>query len=336
MSAWNLAAAAVLAGLSVGAGTQSAAGGHGNTVYATQAPAVEISAQRKVSVSFSHASAGEVFEWLSKNGADFIAADSEIPKDVSITMSVQDQPIGEVVDALASAMGGHWERRGGIRVFRKGEGFGVWNPQGLAEVRAFGQGGGKVRAFEAPRVRAFGDTKAPFMVPDVKVFTSPEWKENFKDMPEVRIETQKALEEAMKARGESMKDFEKSMADARKELEKAQREHPEAFREGQNWGTFVVPGKGEAFIYRNGKPAPGFGRARTFAPTIGFGSDRDVTRLLESLSPDQKELNRRQGYLRVRDLTSAQRRMIGVKENSKGWMIKISRNGEDLTIKSDD
>jgi hypothetical protein len=59
------------------------------------------------------------------------------------------------------------------------------------------------------------------------------------------------------------------------------------------------------------------------------------TKLMDSLSPDQRELNRRQGFLRSHDLTEGQRKMLGISSNDKGWTIKFSKDGESVTIKSD-
>ena len=388
MSVWSLAAAAMFTGMTVGVGTQDAAVAQGGG-QSMPAPAVEIAAQQRVSVSFNHAGVGEVLDWLSKNGGSFVAADSELPKDATVTMSIKDAPIEDVMDAIASALGGHWERRGDVSVFRKGEGFDfAFGGDGPGRMRTFNMGPGNAKVFgmprkngEMPKFRTFTVPEGgfAFSMPDMKNFDMPEMKEfkvqdmekmraelkeQLKDLPEMTPEARKEMEESMRAAqkawadsGESWKVSKKAMEQARKEMEKARKEHPELFKEGQPF--FYAPGsdKGKLFQYRvDGKDgdrvfiAPEMGKDGPFQYRInskgkgdhlfmtpGFSVDgvHDLTKLLDSLTPDQKDMNRRQGFIRASDLTPAQRRMIGISDKSKDWTIKINKDGREVTIKSD-
>lgn len=75
---------------------------------------------RRVSASFDNASVADVMKWLTKQGYDFSASDTDLPKDAHITLHVKDKPLGDVLAAIGSSLGGHWDRQGSIYVFRKG------------------------------------------------------------------------------------------------------------------------------------------------------------------------------------------------------------------------
>lgn len=77
----------------------------------------------KITAQFRNAKAAEILEWMEKRGVSFIVNDGDVKPDVRVTLSVNDVPLENVLDSLASALGGHWERRDKIRVFRKGQGF---------------------------------------------------------------------------------------------------------------------------------------------------------------------------------------------------------------------
>jgi len=85
----------------------------------TQANLQGPSDQKKVSVHFQKAHVREVLDWLQKSGLDFVVADSEM-KDRTVTMSITNQPVGDVLKALGTALDGHWVSEGNIRVFKNG------------------------------------------------------------------------------------------------------------------------------------------------------------------------------------------------------------------------
>ena len=400
MSVWSLAAAAVLVGAPAGLHRQPAQAG------AVPAPAVEVQAEQRVSADFQHASVADVMDWLTKNGANFVAADSELPKDATITLNAKDVPMRELLDAIASALGGHWERQGNMRVFRKGAGFRV-----LEGNRAFGEDGdsnlhfmtpdsgsmkvfsddGKNFQFVTPDKGQFkvfrGDGKT-FVMPDGKNWSMPDMenlKARLKDLPmngwseetqkqveeamraaqkaweesgeqqkvsekamedaeraqeksrldpEQRKEIEKAMEDARKAmegNGDEMRAARKAMEQARQEMEKARKEHPEMFRNfsGDNGKFFVKPGQGNQFFYT----APGNGNFK--APRVWINRSGDLKNFVNSLSEEQREKNRRQGYLNASDLTANQLKMLGIDSDSKNWSITIKQDGESVTVKSE-
>ncbi len=74
----------------------------------------------KISVHFHDAKPSEVLDCLEKQGINFMVSKSEINDDTRITINVDNQPVEDVLNALARAIGGHWERENGVRVYRKG------------------------------------------------------------------------------------------------------------------------------------------------------------------------------------------------------------------------
>lgn len=428
MSVWSISAAAVLAGVVVGAGHQEvkAPPAPAVTVISEAAPAQEDS--QKVSASFNHAAVSDVMDWLTKNGVSFVADDGDLPKDETITLNVQDQPLDDVLNAVASALGGHWERKGQVRVFRKGEGFTVLGDDGdvltpgknwkmvAPDAKAWSVGpDGKSWSVgpdgkgwkDMPKIQAFGkDGDQMFVmpdIPDVNINIPPmgdmqglEKLKNLQDMPglsddvrkeieeamkqaqdamskngeamkesqsereeamkavakameearsaqdnsgmtdEIRKEVEQAMksaQDAMKSSGEQMKEsragqeearkeVEKAMEQARKAIEQARKEHPEAFGNG-NFFYGNPDGKSNTYQYRFGKGA-----------TTITGSS--FKKFANSLSPEQREENRRQGYIRWQELSDAQRKLLGVSGDGKGWTIKIDQDGDEITVKNGD
>ncbi|HSI72669.1 MAG TPA: hypothetical protein VK934_05790 [Fimbriimonas sp.] len=74
----------------------------------------------KVSVNFTKAPVMDVFNWLKDKGVNFVIADGMIPAGTTVTLNINDQPVDAVVEAVAAAIGGHWQRQGAVRVYRAG------------------------------------------------------------------------------------------------------------------------------------------------------------------------------------------------------------------------
>ena len=132
-------------------------------------------------------------------------------------------------------------------------------------------------------------------------------------------------------------------------MEKARKEHPEAF----NGRIYVSPdakafahdfGDGQTYVFAS-PDAKAFakdfsGKGKTFffksgGPVMSFEM-KNISKFVSSISPDQKELNRRQGYLKPSDLTENQRKMLGISGKEKDLTIKINKDGQEITVKSGD
>jgi hypothetical protein len=73
----------------------------------------------RVSVHFHDAKASEVLAWLEDHRVNFVVATGELPTGLRVTLSIQDESVDSVANAIARALGGHWDREGGVRVFRR-------------------------------------------------------------------------------------------------------------------------------------------------------------------------------------------------------------------------
>ena len=60
----------------------------------------------------------------------------------------------------------------------------------------------------------------------------------------------------------------------------------------------------------------------------------DISEIAKSLTPAQRELNKKQGFLYLSDLNPEQRAKLGTQSWSGDWTITYTRDGETFTIKS--
>jgi hypothetical protein len=340
MNAWSLAAALVLGGLSIGAqdkASKAETAAEANAVYAT---AVTARVQgKRVSASFNQASVREVLDWLTKNGMNFVVSDSEIPRDATVTLNVQDQPVNEVADAIAEALGGHWANRSGLRVFRKG-----------VAPMTFGRDGQRWNF--TPHPDTFGPDVKGFAMPDVKVFSKfkdlsekdraklhKELRESLKDIPKISEKTAEEIERHMREfrgpEGEKMRiEIRKDMERAREEIDRVRKEHPEAFDR-----VWVMPEgrdlpRMREFVQPDVRVFSRQGRELNALRSKVFRSD-DMDAFVRSLTPVQLDKHRRMGYLSPRDLTEKQRKQLGVDDWSGKWSITYSSDDKSITIKND-
>ena len=58
----------------------------------------------------------------------------------------------------------------------------------------------------------------------------------------------------------------------------------------------------------------------------------DIPKLFKSLSKAQRQKQASQGYLKLSDLTAAQRKMLG-NVTGKGFEVRYNINGEQLVVK---
>jgi hypothetical protein len=84
-------------------------------------PALFGQATERVSVSFKNASLREVLDWLKNAGVSFVVGDDQVNKDSKTNINIMNQPVDQLMRALASSWGGHWEKQKDIWVFKKGQ-----------------------------------------------------------------------------------------------------------------------------------------------------------------------------------------------------------------------
>lgn len=80
----------------------------------------ELPTSQRISMSFSHSSVADVLQVLQRQGVSFVVDDNLIPKDRTITLNIEEQPVSEVIEAIGAALGGHFARHGNIYVFETG------------------------------------------------------------------------------------------------------------------------------------------------------------------------------------------------------------------------
>lgn len=74
----------------------------------------------RITVQFREAKVGEVLSFLEKHGINFVVSSQSFDKDATLTLSVTEVPLQELVDSIALAFGGRWEKTGSTLVFQKG------------------------------------------------------------------------------------------------------------------------------------------------------------------------------------------------------------------------
>lgn len=90
-------------------------------------------------------------------------------------------------------------------------------------------------------------------------------------------------------------------------------------------------------------PAPPKAFDRNLPRVYSFGNSKpviigatDLKGLVNSLTKSQKELQAKQGYLKLSDLTPAQRKFLGGRENPTGkFELRIKIDGQEVVIKND-
>lgn len=127
------------------------------------------------------------------------------------------------------------------------------------------------------------------------------------------------------------KDFEKDFGDKlQKEFEQKWGKDGEKLRiEIERHMKDAEKAGGDVRVFRLGPTAPG-------APIAPGLRSTDIRQLAKTLTPEQKELHKKQGFLRKKDLSPEQIKLLGSLPTAGKWSIQYSVEDESLTIKSDE
>ncbi len=216
------------------------------SLWSLQSPFSDPTFDRKVSVTFQSARVADVLKWLEVEGISFVVDPRSFGEERTVSLSVKDQPLRDVLNAIARVLNAHWEREGNIYILKPGRGFYILRP---------GE-------------RETGTLLTPGEVSEL---------------------LRKHLGELL---------------DRERELQEKARE---LLKKGA-----VLPEK-RVLLFKSG----------------------NIGQLMDSLTPEQWALHERQGYLRVEDLTPAQRALLGsLPESAHTWSITVVINGKKLTLKS--
>jgi hypothetical protein len=278
---------------------------------------------KRVSVRFTNAKAKDVIGWLQKNNVNFVIDDSDLPKDKTVSLNLENQPLEDVLEALGTAFGGSFQKRKEIYVYKPGY---HWNEAMAPMIRALpGTSRFEIRTQpgQPPRVLPRFE-----MVPHsdgAKV-------EHFEFTPEQRKKFDADMEKIgkeMKAfsfkLGEEFKGFDKEFADTFLKNFK--------FDEEKMKSIELSVEKMAKEMELKAKSLEGKGKALGSAERTVTINAKKMEDFIASLTADQKKLMKDRGYLKLNDLTAAQKELIG---NPKGeFEIKLKREDATVVIKND-
>lgn len=109
---------------------------------ANQEPTSPASAQNeRVSASMNNASMDDVLEWLRRTGVNFVIEANDPAAQARLNINVNNQPLKDVMDAIANAVGGEWKKNGNVYSLRSGHGLAMAPsvPFGEGEMREWGE-----------------------------------------------------------------------------------------------------------------------------------------------------------------------------------------------------
>jgi len=308
---------------------------------AATAGSVEAVEDTNVSVRFSNARLGTVLNWLEQKGVSFVVDESAIPGDKTVSLNMVNQPLGDVVEAIGSALGGKFEKKGDIYTFRRAN---------LADsiVRYQGQ-------LAPPRIEALPRSEAKIYsrgleapkrieVEKLRRQNRDEFFKKFESKDFKPFDSETFVREFNRVFPKFEKDVQVVPSpEFRKELEmKLGPEFQKQFRDGTIRQFRVNPGKvyvaptvprvqglpGQPFSVVPGRPD--LPKVRS----IYRVDESDFESLLKSLTSAQRDTLKSRGYLTPKDLTAKQRRYIGSSLKGK-FEIKYTRDGDSITIKND-
>jgi len=361
----------------------------------------------KLSVQFHSAKVSEVLAWLQSHGFNFVVNDGDIANSKTVTLNISNQSVGSVADAVANALGGHWERSNGIHVYKRGtssmnwmkvptEGSVIWGnttpnisqlPDKDVE-KLFGPDFDKKIQnqfgpdFQKKMQNQFGpdfqkkmqDQFGPEFQKKMQNQFGPDFQKKMQDQfgPEFqkKMQNQFGPEFQKKMQDQFGPDFQKNFhgkldKDQERKLEdqfgpKFQKQMEEQFgpkfqkqmedqfgpkfqkqmeemgeriqkemeknkSQGKDWSN-NLKNRTDTFIQVN----PGRSKKNEFSHTSSLGHF-DANRFLNSLSPSEKDEQRKQGYVWYNDLSREQKTMFDQFDGKFDIDLKV--NGEEIRVR---
>jgi hypothetical protein len=114
---WSLAIGLVCAGMALSVSGHAGASPQKPESVAAMSALDLPALQKPITKRFVNAKLDDVLAWLSLEQLSFVADSSEFPNK-TVTLSFRGQRLGSVLDAIAEAFGGSWQRRGEIFTLR--------------------------------------------------------------------------------------------------------------------------------------------------------------------------------------------------------------------------
>ncbi len=360
------------------------------------AVAPEAEEPETISVVFRNATFDQVSKWLVGRGFNLVIPAETSKSNRKVSLSLKDVPAEEGLDAIATALGGRWTRKGSVRVFQPGRSVGVFgapmmegrllglkgidtegmaiSPQHLKEFKILG--GEKLSLEQQKEIEQMAKHMAEMgaklgeTMPKTMELHLEKMADAFGKDGKVHLElAEKMAREGKKfeALGKEMelkfgKDFaekmekihtkdgqeirimEKSMAEAHakdakkhealaKEMEK---KFGKDFAEKMEKSSKVIELRMKQLDKELAAKDREF-KIKTDGKGMLFTEGRpvDFKSLAKSLTPEQREKHKKQGFLRFGDLDDAQRKLLGNLSAKGSWTVKYQVDDESLTIKSD-
>jgi len=282
---------------------------------------------QRVSLRFTNAKAKDVIGWLQKQNVNFVIEDSELPKDKTVSLNLQNQPIDDVMEALGAAFDGSFEKRKDIWVFRAGRRAMFFSddlalpgaPMAPRSLRMTLPSPPKLRGIEGkdltPEQKKKLEAEMQHLEAEMKKLGTELGKQfqfQFKDFDgKFDEEFAKKLELQLKDFDKTFgKDFEIKMDRIGKALEVELKAHEEAMI-----ALDKAAKAGERAVQVRVKAA-------------------QTEELFKSITPEQKKLQKDRGYLKLSDMTAEQRKLITADPKAE-FEIKIVKNDETLVIKNE-
>lgn len=318
---------------------------------------------RKVSVSLNNVTAADAFKWLNKQNVNYVANLDSLPKS-KISLNMKDVPLSEVLSSLAEVLSGNWQVKGSTLIFKGGFGFSLTTPGSMSFKSVPGtlfQSMPHMREAPAKAFNFQGKALSPKEMEKLHSELGKVYELKFdhdafekmhmdfegkalspKEMEKLRTELGKVYELKFdKGALEKMhKDFEGFNKDGKvwiwgdekmSKEDKAKMEKEVADAMKAHKGALLKLGeiKGDQLKAL---------KEDALAKSQAFGFKKvDSAKLLKSISPSQKELIKKQGFLKISDLTKEQKEMIFTdpKAEIKGdFTFVLNLDGEKLTIKN--
>lgn len=334
---------------------------------APQAPSLE----KRVTASLSDATMDEVLQWLRKTGVNFVIDKGDASAHSKLNINVVDKPLKDVMDAIASAVGGKWQKHGDVySLHTHGDAlaplpFGDFDMGLVPEIK---ERLGDLKFEISPEMRE----RLEAMIPDIEEQLQ-ELEKSFgpelrglapkirgmmpgpDGMMRFRMPSSQQREELLNSVTPKQKELMKSRGHlVTEDLTPRQREILESL--GRMTGRLSLQQDGREFTFqgpmgeRGGMAAPAPPRARGLAPrapmppeiaepamprmdAVPMPDGPHWDGLISSLTAEQNDLLKTQGYLYADQLTPDQRGLLALPHDAS-YTITIVKGDKSITIKT--
>lgn len=287
------------------------------------APQAADALHQKVSVTFKNATLGEVLKWLGERGLNFAAAPDAALSDRKLSLSVRDVPLSQVLEAIARAYGETWSKVGEVHVLAPiSDSLPAILP--LKELRAV-QGEALRKALDPARIALPDPIELKLQLErslDAARVGLDAAKARTAEEREAIEQAKKALE-GVRAQGVLKPEQIKELSEMKVHLGEIQKAAPlgpeardamrkalEELRRSELLKPERIKELSELEL-RLGEVQKGKGMS-----SMPLGA---LQKLEGSLTPEQRALHGKRGYLRVSDLNETQRALLGPIQLEGEW-----------------